>query len=330
MADKTEVLTDRFGRFHDYLRVSITDRCNFRCVYCMPAEGIACHQKEQVLTFEEIERLVRFFVKRGVRKVRVTGGEPTVRKGYLDLVANLAGIDGLDAVTMTTNGSCLARDASALKRVGLKSINVSLDTLRPERFESITRRTGLAHVQEGIEAALEVGLETKVNVVLMPGVNDDELVDFVELTRDRPLTVRFIEFMPFLDNGWKPSRVASSAELRSRLATNYRLTLVPGQPNDVAKEYTVEGFAGKTAFVSSVTESFCAGCNRIRLTADGQLKSCLFLPPNVSLRDLVRGGASDEELEAAVAECLRSKWRAHPSMQDWSQRDHLAMVQIGG
>lgn len=323
-------LQDRFGRKHTYLRVSLTDRCNFRCVYCMPEHGAPWQPRDQILTYEEICALVRFFAARGVSKVRLTGGEPTIRKGYVDLVGHLSKIDGLDELGLTTNGSRLALDAAALRASGLTTVNVSLDSLHPDRFHHITQRHGLDRVLAGIDAALNAGLTTKVNVVVMPGMNDDEVLDFVALAIDRPLTIRFIEFMPFLENQWEASRVISSAELRDKIATAFELQPMPGVPEDVAREFSVPGFVGKVAFVSSVTESFCDGCNRLRLTADGQLKSCLFLPPTVSLRDLMRSGATEGELERAVNECLDGKWKAHPPMRSWTQLDNLTMVQIGG
>ena len=325
-----DLLTDRFGRFHDYLRVSLTDRCNFRCVYCMPEEGIAWQQREEILTFEEIERLARFFIERGVRKVRLTGGEPTLRKGYLNLVASLAAIPGLEHLALTTNGTRLAHDAGALKESGLTSVNVSLDSLKADRFLEVTRRNELPRVLQGIKVAQAAGLNPKINVVVLPGVNEDELVAFGEFACEHQLTVRFIEFMPFLDNGWSADRVISSGEIRTRLAERFVLQPMNGGASDVAREFKIEGSEGRVAFVSSVTESFCSGCNRLRLTADGQMKSCLFLPPSVSLRDLIREGASDEELETAVRQCLDGKWSAHPPMRNWAQRDNLTMVQIGG
>jgi len=296
----------------------------------MPEHGVAWKPRDEILTFEEIEHLVRFFVRHGVRKVRLTGGEPTVRHGYLDLVARLAGIPGLESLALTTNGSLLARDASELKQRGLATLNVSLDTLRDDRFEQITRRPGLSNVLRGIAAALDAGLATKVNVVPLPGINDDEILDFVEWARTTPLTIRFIEFMPFLENNWKPERVITSVEIRRRVAEKYDLLPVSAEPADVAREYTIDGFAGRLGFISSVSESFCAGCSRLRLTADGALKSCLFLPPAVSLRDLVRQDANDADLLAATRACLDGKWKEHPPMNNWRQRDNLTMVQIGG
>lgn len=296
----------------------------------MPEEGVVWQPRDEILSFEEIERLARFFVEHGVRKIRLTGGEPTLRKGYLNLVEALAAIPGLYQLALTTNGTKLSQDAVALKAAGLASVNVSLDSLREDRFLEITRRNELRRVLQGIEATQAVGLETKINVVVLPGVNEDEVIPFAEFACERNLTVRFIEFMPFLDNGWNSKRVVSSEKIRSRLSEQFELRPLASGASDVAREYAIDDSAGRVAFVSSVTESFCSGCNRIRLTSDGRLKSCLFLPPNISVRDLIRKGASDKELEIAVRQCLDGKWSAHPPMQNWAQRDNLTMVQIGG
>lgn len=296
----------------------------------MPEEGVVWQPREEVLSFEEIERLARFFVERGVRKIRLTGGEPTLRKDYISLVESLAAIPGLRQLALTTNGTRLAQDAVALKTAGLASVNVSLDTLRQDRFFEITRRNELQRVLQGVESAQAAGLETKINVVVLPGVNEDEIIHFGEFACEHNLTVRFIEFMPFLDNGWNADRVVSSAEILARLSERFELSPLASGASDVAREYAIDGSEGRVAFVSSVTESFCSGCNRLRLTADGQLKSCLFLPPSVSLRNLIRRGAPDEGLETAVQECLDGKWSSHPPMRNWAQRDNLTMVQIGG
>lgn len=315
---------------HTYLRVSLTDRCNFRCTYCMPEEGVELTPKSEILTLEEVETLTRMFVELGVRKVRLTGGEPTIRKGFLDLARNLAKIPDLKGLYLTTNGLLLTELAQPLKQLGLAGINVSLDSLRSDRFEAITRRPGLEKVVGGIEAAIAAGLSTKINVVVMPDLNEDEVVDFVNLTKEWPVQVRFIEFMPFLSNGWEHSRVLTSADLRDRIRQELELVPLGQGPNEVATEWTVPGFAGTVGFVSSVTESFCDGCNRLRLTADGQLKSCLFLPPESDLKSLLRRGATREEFVSAIRTTLAGKWAAHPPMDRWRQLDTLAMVQIGG
>lgn len=328
--DPCSSLLDNFGRRHTYLRVSITDRCNFRCTYCMPEHGISLQPKGNLLSFEEIERFVRVLVQRGVTKVRLTGGEPTARRDYLLLVERLTQIECLQEVTMTTNGTSLKQDAAKLLSLGVTTLNVSLDTLNSERFARITRRDMFSVAWEGIHEALRVGLRIKINCVVMPGINDDEVLDFVELARELPITVRFIEFMPFLDNNWSLSGVISSQDLRDRIELTMRLLPTLRKPGQVATTYKIAHFVGDIDFVSSVTESFCEDCNRLRLTAEGTLKSCLFLPGTVSIRDLLRENATDEELISAVKSCLNGKWKEHPQMKNWNQLDQLAMVQIGG
>ena len=324
-------LTDRFGRVHTYLRISVTDRCNFRCVYCMPPEGIAWRPREEILTFEEIVRVARVFVRLGVAKLRLTGGEPTVRHGIESLIAALAAIPGLRTLAMTTNGFRLRENARTYREAGLTGINVSLDSLQRDRFRQITRRDALSEVLAGLDAALAAGYEkVKLNTVVMAGVNDDELLDFVELARDRPLHVRFIEFMPFHDNGWSEGGVFPLARMREIIQKRHSLEPVPGEPNAVAREWRVPGFEGTIGFIASMTESFCSGCNRIRLTADGQVKSCLFSPAESNLRDLLRAGASDSEIEAHIRAALWLKPREHPPMEVLAALENRSMIEIGG
>jgi cyclic pyranopterin phosphate synthase len=324
-------LMDAHGRKHNYLRVSLTDRCNFRCLYCMPAEGVEWKPREEILTLEEIVRLVGVFARMGIDKVRLTGGEPTVRKGFLGLVENVCAIEGIEKVAITTNATRLEEIASGLKRAGLTGINISLDSLKRARFAEITRRDAFDEVMAGIEAAIAAEIESiKLNVVVLPGTNDDELVDFVEFVRDRPIQVRFIEFMPFLGNNWKVERVIGYREMRERIEAKHEMVPMPGEPTDVAKEFRIEGFTGTVGFVTSVTESFCGGCNRIRLTADGKFKTCLFLPARSSLRDMMRNGEADEALAATIRADLQTKWAGHPPMTQWSQLDNRSMVEIGG
>ena len=323
-------LVDSYGRRHDYLRVSLTDRCNFRCQYCMPSDGIEWQDKAEILSFEEIEKLVRIFVRLGVRKVRLTGGEPTVRKGIVELVQSLGQIEGIERLLMTTNGTSLKKIVIPLKQAGLNGINISLDSLQRDRFQRITRRDAFDNVMVGIEASVVAGISTKINVVVMPGMNDDELIDFVEFVRNRPIQVRFIEFMPFGGNLWKPERVMGYADMKEILTRKFVLNRLPGEISDVAKEFWIEGFQGTVGFVTSVTDSFCEGCNRIRMSADGRLKTCLFLPNQTSLRDMVRSNASDEDIANAIRADLSTKWAGHPPMNNWKQLDQLSMVQIGG
>lgn len=325
-----ESLFDAHGRKHDYLRISLTDRCNFRCQYCMPEEGVDLKDRKEILTFEEIVRLTKIFAQLGVTKVRLTGGEPTIRKGLLELVRALKNIVGIDQLHLTTNGASLSKIAAPLFNAGLTGVNVSVDSLQPEKFFRITRRDSLESVLAGIESSISSGLQTKINVVVLPGLNDDELIDFVEFVQHRPVQVRFIEFMPFVGNLWKPEKVLSYQDMRRVLDQKFQLKPLPNVPSDVAREFYVDGFTGTIGFVSSVSESFCGGCNRLRLTADGLFKTCLFLPGRKSLRDLVRSGASDGEIVQTIREELLTKWAAHPSMDTWRNLEPLSMVQIGG
>ncbi len=325
-------LIDGFGRRHTYLRIAVTDRCNLRCTYCMPPEGIPWRPPAEILRFEEIERLVGILARLGVRKVRLTGGEPTVRQGIEDLVARLAGVPGIETLAMTTNGVLLARKADALRASGLTALNVSLDTLRPERFEQITRRTRLADVLSGIEAALAAGFAPlKVNVVVMRGVNGDELLDFVALAGERALNVRFIEYMPFSGNGWDAGRFLPAQAMRERIAARYSLrALDEGSPGaQVAKDYLLGGGPGIVSFITPLSEEFCGTCSRLRLTADGCIRTCLFAPAEVSLRDALRSGATDDALADLIARALWRKPAGHHALGETAGSGR-AMVQIGG
>jgi GTP 3',8-cyclase len=322
-------LLDSFGRTHTYLRISVTDRCNFRCVYCMP-EDVRWQPREEILSFEEIVRLARLFVGLGVEKIRLTGGEPTVRRDFERLLRGVAGT-GVPHLLMTTNGFRLAEKAEEWRAAGLHGLNISLDTLREERFAEITRTKHFRRVMEGIEAAIAAGFAPlKINVVVMAGVNDDEILDFVEFARRRPVNVRFIEFMPFQGNGWSVTEVYPYRRMLEVIRGRYEIRPAGNAPTDVARDYEVEGFAGTLGFVTSMTESFCEGCNRVRLTADGQLKSCLFGPAEEDLRDLLRGGADDGELEARIRGALWRKPAGHAPMEELAAAPNRAMVQIGG
>jgi GTP 3',8-cyclase len=324
-------LVDRFGRRHNYLRISVTDRCNFRCVYCMPAEGLQWRERDELLTYEEILRIARVFARAGVDKIRITGGEPTVRRNLEKLIAGLAAIPGIDSLLMTTNGFLLPEKAKVYRRAGLRGLNISLDTLRPDRFREITRTNHYPKVLQGIEAALEAGYESvKINVVVMEGVNDDELLDFVEFARERPINVRFIEFMPFQGNGWSQGKLVPYRAMLDQIAGRYEVRPLSMAPSAVAKEFGIEGFQGSIGFVTSMTENFCAGCNRLRLTAEGTVKNCLFSPDESDLRDFLRAGASDEELEQRIRGAVHRKWRGHPGMGTLPQVENRSMIRIGG
>ncbi|MBX3117461.1 MAG: GTP 3',8-cyclase MoaA [Fimbriimonadaceae bacterium] len=324
-------LTDRFGRVHTYLRVSVTDRCNLRCVYCMPEEGVVCKSREEILSFEEIARLTTIFAECGVSKVRLTGGEPTVRKDLPDLVRSLAKIEGIKDLLLTTNGIALAKHAALYRGAGISGVNISLDTLRPDRFFSISRRDGLSQVLDGIQAALEVGFEpVKLNMVVMKGVNEDEILDFVELARTMLIQVRFIEFMPFQANGWSAGGLYPFAEMKRDIETAYRLAPIDACPGAVATEFSIENGEGNIGFITSMTHNFCSGCNRVRLTADGQMKNCLFSTSETNLRDAMRSGASDDALTEIIRECVMGKWKEHPPMGLLERLENRSMVQIGG
>uniref|UniRef100_A0A8C4QC44 GTP 3',8-cyclase n=1 Tax=Eptatretus burgeri TaxID=7764 RepID=A0A8C4QC44_EPTBU len=267
-------LTDTFGRKHTYLRVSITEKCNLRCRYCMPTEGVQLTPKASLLTSHEIVTLARLFVKAGVTKVRLTGGEPLIRPDVTSIVENLCKLEGLGTVAMTTNGINLARMLPSLKHAGLGHLNVSLDTLVPQKFEFVSRRKGWHKVMEGIEKAIDLGYKpVKVNCVVMRGFNEDEILNFVSMTSERPLDVRFIEYMPFDGNRWDFKKMVSYQEMLDSIKRKWpNLTRLPDEEKGTSKAYKIPGFVGQIAFITSMSQHFCNSCNRLRLTADGNLK----------------------------------------------------------
>lgn len=314
----TGPLLDPFGRAHTYVRISVTDRCNYRCTYCMPSDGVDWLPREHLLTFEEIARIVTVLAAMGVSKVRLTGGEPTIRRGLADLVASLAAIPGVTDLSMTTNGHRLAPLAATLARAGLRRVNVSIDALDPEVFTAITRGGDVHKVLAGIDAALANGLTpVKLNCVVVRGVNDHEVVPLVEHFADRPdVRVRFIEYMPF-DRVDRAKHHVPSRELRDTLSA--RFTLAPlGRPahGGPALEWSVAETGQTVGFVSPITEHFCDACNRIRLQADGHLRTCLSREAAPSLRDLMRAGASDAELGATLRDRVWGKVAGHEADRD--------------
>lgn len=323
-------LVDSFGRVHRDLRISVTDRCNFRCTYCMPADGLAWLPRREVLTFEELERVARVLVERhGIRSIRLTGGEPTVRAQLPVLVAKLAALP-VD-LALTTNGATLATVAEPLAAAGLRRVNVSLDSLQPERFEAMTRRDELASVLAGIDAALAAGLSpVKVNAVVVRGVNDDEILDLAAFGRDRGVTVRFIEWMP-LDGGdaWRDDQVVAQAEILERIAAAFPLAPIARGHEPAARFRYLDG-QGEVGVIPSVTRPFCEQCDRIRLTADGQLRSCLFALEDHDLRGVLRAGGSDDDLSDAIEACVGAKWAGHAINQVQFVRPRRSMSQIGG
>ncbi|XP_034133454.1 molybdenum cofactor biosynthesis protein 1 isoform X3 [Drosophila guanche] len=324
-------LTDTFGRHHTYLRISLTERCNLRCDYCMPADGVPLQPKDKLLTTEEILRLARIFVEQGVRKIRLTGGEPTIRRDIVDLVAEMKALPQLEHVGITTNGLVLTRLLLPLQRAGLDSLNISLDTLQKDRFEKITRRKGWERVIAGIDLAVQLGYRPKVNCVLMRNFNEDEVCDFVEFTRDRPVDVRFIEYMPFSGNKWHTDRLISFKETVELIRQRWpEFEALPNGPNDTSKAFAVPGFKGQVGFITSMTEHFCGSCNRLRLTADGNIKVCLFGNKEFSLRDAMRSNVSEEDLVDLIGAAVRRKKRQHAGMLNLSQMENRPMILIGG
>jgi GTP 3',8-cyclase len=326
----SEPLVDGFGRVHRDLRISVTDRCNFRCTYCMPAEGLEWLPRDQVLTFEEIQRIARVCVERfGIDSIRLTGGEPTVRAHLPVLVHKLAAL-GAD-LALTTNGATLRMIAGDLVAAGLRRVNISLDTLRRDRFAELTRRDQLGSVLDGIAAAKEAGLDpVKVNTVVMRGVNDDEVLDLATFGRDRGVVVRFIEWMPLdADQHWESDAVVSQDEILRTIEAAYPVEAIR-RGHEPAERFVYRDGMGEVGVIPSVTRPFCGSCDRIRLTADGQLRSCLFAVDEVDLRALLRGGASDDEVSAAIQRCVAGKWAGHMIGQVQFVRPRRSMSQIGG
>ncbi len=303
-------LSDSFQRPIDYLRISITDRCNLRCVYCMPPEGIQLMPRNDILSYEEIYTIARAAADLGIKKIRLTGGEPLVRLGVARLVRMLAQIEPFDDISLTTNGTLLKSQAAELKKAGLRRVNISLDTLKPERFKLITLGNRLENVLEGIEAAKLAGLSpVKINTVVIAGVNDDELADFARKTIDDGWHVRFIELMPFT---LKSQTFVSVNEMKERLEFIGKLEpCLPGVGNGPAKYYRFPGAKGSIGFITPVSEHFCFQCNRLRLTADGKLKPCLLAEDEIDLREPLRNGTSAEGLKELIKEAVSRKPLQH-------------------
>ena len=328
------VLRDSYGRIADDLRISVTDRCNFRCIYCMPAEGLKWLARDDILRFEEIRRLAKIFVERyGVRTIRITGGEPLVRIRVEELVAMINELDPTLDITMTTNGVLLAGKAQKLADAGLKRVNISLDTLSIDRFKEIARVDAFNKVMEGLRAAEEAGLNPiKLNVVVMKGHNDDEVVDFARLARDKGYEVRFIEFMPLDGDGmWRPDLVVPSQALQERIEDQFPLLVRQDDRPAPSHNYSfADGSPGGVGFISSVSQAFCTTCNRIRLTAEGGLRTCLFSLHETPLRDLMREGASDDRVARVIEAAVWKKEEGHEIGKAGFIKPAKSMSQIGG
>ncbi len=327
-------LVDGFGRVHRNLRISVTDRCNIRCLYCMPNENIRFKPRHELLTFEEIERFVRVVVPLGVNKLRITGGEPLVRHELDKLVARLARVPGVDDLAMTTNGILLADQAEALKRSGLQRLNISLDAMHEETFVRIARREGLHRVLEGVHAAKRVGFEKiRLNAVSIRGLTENEIVPLANFARQFGLELRFIEFMPLdAEARWEDQQVLTGEEIRQRIEAEFG-PLVPldrFDPSQPAVDYRYTNGDGRVGFINPVSQPFCGDCNRLRITAEGQVRNCLFSTVEWDARAVIRGGGSDEQLAELVRECVSAKKPGHGIDSPEFLRPRRAMYQIGG
>lgn len=321
-------LSDSFHRPINYLRISVTDRCNLRCVYCMPAEGIQLLSHNDILSYEEINRVAKAAAELGIDKVRLTGGEPLVRSNVSSLISMLAGIEGIKDISLTTNGVLLEQNAHALKEAGLKRVNISLDSLNVDRYNTITRFGRLDDVLRGINAAHKEGLNPiKINVVVIGGINDDEVLDFARLTIEKGWHVRFIEYMRFNEANEKFKLIPIS-EIKKRVEVLGKLESVVPEGGGPAKYYRFRGAAGTVGFIGPVTEHFCKDCNRLRLTAGGKLRPCLFSEDEVDLREPLRQGASDDDLKLLIREAVLCKPAGH-ELESGITCDRV-MSQIGG
>ncbi len=328
-------LQDSFGREHNYLRISITEHCNLRCSYCMPEEGIALTPKSHLMTADEIIHIAKTFLSHGVSKIRLTGGEPLVRKDAKEIILQLGKL-GVD-LTITTNGILVPNFIETFKEAGIKTINISIDSLVKEKFNKITRRNYFDTVFENIDLLLEEGFKVKLNVVLIKEFNDNEILDFISLTKHKNIQIRFIEFMPFNGNHWDKSKLVSYAEVMETIQSEYAFSEIErltDAPNDTAKNFKIKSHLGSFAIISSVTNPFCSTCNRIRLTADGKLKNCLFSNSETSLLETLRAG---ESIIPLIQQNLLSKKAVRGGMDDDQKfqnpdlfSKNRSMIAIGG
>lgn len=329
-----EPLIDRFGRLHNNLRISVTDRCNIRCFYCMPAGDVQFMNRKELLSFEEIERFVRVVVPLGVNKLRLTGGEPLVRRELHQLVRKLAAIPGVKDIGITTNGILFSEQAQDLFDAGLRRINISLDALDPVKFQEITRREGYEKVVEAIHVAKRVGFDpVKVNAVSIRGMTEDQIVPFGHFARETGVEIRFIEFMPLdADNAWERDKVLFAAEILDKLAREIMPLKAVGQRDlhAPATDFEFEDGIGRIGFIASVSQPFCMDCNRFRITADGKLRNCLFSLEETDIKGLLRNNGSNEEIETAVRTCIAAKNEGHEINTARFIQPDRPMFSIGG
>jgi GTP 3',8-cyclase len=335
MKDKTPLLTDTFGREHTYLRISLIERCNLRCTYCMPEQGVALSPRSHLMTYEEIFTMAQLFVKHGVTKIRLTGGEPLIRKDLPIILEKLSSLPV--SLTLTTNAVIVDKHMESLKQYGVNSLNVSLDSLDREKFKKITLRDDFEKVYTNILLLVKEGFRVKLNMVVMKGVNDDEVIDFIKLTKDLPIAVRFIEFMPFDGNKWNIDKTVSYAEIMDMARQVYsdeQLLRLQDAPNDTSKNYQIKGYQGSWAVISTITNPFCDTCNRLRLTADGKLKNCLFSQTEADLLTALRAG---KNIEPIIEKAVLAKLKVRGGMDTQEKllepklhSQNRSMITIGG
>ena len=329
----TEPLIDTFGRTHTNLRVSVTDRCNIRCFYCMP-ETVRFLPRAEILTYEEIEHLVRVLAQMGVNRLRITGGEPLVRAGLPRLIQKLTAVPGIRDIALTTNGILLVDQAKALKDAGLRRINISLDGLSEETFRKISRRAGLDRVLDGIFAAQRAGFDKiRLNAVAIRGITEAEVVPLGRFARQHRMEMRFIEFMPLdAENNWQTEQVLSGKEIREILEAEFGplIPLARDDPSQTAVDYQFADGIGRMGFINPVTQPFCGNCNRLRITAEGKIRNCLFSTEEWDVRELLRGGGTDDQIAQTVRRAVHAKKTGHGIDTDDFVRPERAMYQIGG
>ncbi|MDC0273191.1 MAG: GTP 3',8-cyclase MoaA [Planctomycetaceae bacterium] len=330
----SQPLVDTFGRTHDNLRISVTDRCNIRCFYCMPAENVEFMPKSHLLSFEEIERFINVVVQRGVKKIRLTGGEPLVRRDLHKLVQQIAAIPEIEDIGLTTNGILLAEQAEDLYHAGLRRINISLDALDPVKFKEVTRREGYEKVIEGIEAAQRVGFKpVKINAVSIKGLTEDQIIPFARLARETGVEIRFIEFMPLdADAAWQRDKVLFARDIIDTLEAEFGTLKPRGQldPSAPATDFEFADGVGRIGVIASVSQPFCGKCNRFRLTADGKIRNCLFSLEETDIKDLLRGEATDQEILSAVEHSIAAKKEGHEINSARFIQPDRPMYSIGG
>jgi cyclic pyranopterin phosphate synthase len=328
-----KLLLDDYYRKINYLRLSVTDRCNLRCRYCMPEEGVESINHRDLLTYEEIRKVIEVFARNGISKIRLTGGEPLVRKGVVDLIKGIARIEGVKDLSLTTNGVLLKEYAGDLAEAGLRRINISLDTLHPDRFAYITRRDRFNEVWAGIEEALRQRLSpVKVNIVVIKGFNDDEIKDFARLSLTYPLHIRFIEFMPVGEGGnWDGAEIISPSQIMEEIKEIGELIPIGPEANDgPAKRYYIKGSMGEIGFIAPVSSHFCEQCNRLRLTPDGKIRPCLFSDEEIDLKGVLRGSGGEEKVEEVLYQALQAKPEGHRIGDRRFKKCQRGMHAIGG